>query len=1257
MKRVMNGRALFGKAVSCFASFALVMTMFVAVPAASAQASADGEDAAAATAATENVSSAENSATKAANNEADAEDCVIASAIEDAGESESVNSATQEKATAEIETADIYADELPSGIELNESKNGTDVVIANADPETNAAYLYDVSKKISDGDKDLAAADITLNANPNMSGITWIPLGTKSNPYTGTFDGNNKTISNLSISGTEYVGFFGCIGAGGKVKNLTVTGAKVTAESAEKVIRCIGVVAGYAYGDVSSGAYVFENVKVVNSSVIAKSTFPVESAEMDNVEDPFGDIAEGKSEDAKVVEYVGGIAGYCAGSMKDCTLTGDNDETSLVSIEARQSPKAGYSTIGKSVGGLVGQLGGYVIVHTIKDEGDDESHNELEPQYPSGDGKYTRTAATHELVNCIAEEATVKVLADGEGSPDRFGEQTTSYFKSVGGLVGYGMASISNCKNTATVNAPQGDGVGGIVGSLRALVYSGSSSATSDAGSYKAEGEERLGTEHALMIYRCTNKAAITGLHAVGGIEGGGGTYTSIRECANLSSGEDEKVIGMRWNKPMPGGIAGQTYGDILLCYSKSIVTTETGSGFYAAGIVGATARFIKSMGDEFDSSEPEIASCYSTGAIESGAAYKQGGICGSNEGYIHDCYYITGNTQNGKAIAESGYGTVQESTVKDISSDEMKKSSALLNACLKTADFTKENAGYFFSEDEKEYPVLNWMSSYAPTSVAGATINQDGTGQASYTTSQNPVPKLTLTLGSTQLVQNVDYYVLPDESVLDENGKCRDVYGASSIADTTFKATIVGIGKYSGTNSTEFSYKVGKGDFSECTAIIKTKKYNAKEQWMSEEVDESGNGDLVVKDGTGDIVSRSSYIFPTKPVKFVTKSGKRVAEVDTSAVKNYRVTTEATSYDKKSHIGYQVEITANEDSNYTGSTYGFFVISKSHLLGSDFYYAEASEDTTGQYALLDCNGKKYYFDPGDVADAKTEARLYSLDENGEKVYGLSVPYLGEAYTSKLLTVNAMYLKDSETGEPYYRLVQSKDFRVVYGDPVDPTDVISTDAVDANLNVTSDVAGKRACITIRYIVGNDRNFTNYANLFFTITKADISTQCTVSVANNYEYTGKAPTVVVKGMTGAVIPSSNYTVTCTSSTYGPGTFNVTITGKNNLTGSITKTVTAKKPVTNKVKKISKIKVGKKKIKVSWKGVTGATGYKIAYKVKGSKKWKYTTSKSKSKTIKGLKKGKSYQVKVCAFKKPGKKYYYGKYCSAKISGKVK
>lgn len=108
---------------------------------------------------------------------------------------------------------------------------------------TNEAQLYWFADQVSNkGQTNINAkltADITLNSNVlNENGelntgvnfTPWTPIGTSSQPFTGTFDGNNKTISGLYFndSAKDYVGLFGHVGAGGTVKKVTLADSYVS---------------------------------------------------------------------------------------------------------------------------------------------------------------------------------------------------------------------------------------------------------------------------------------------------------------------------------------------------------------------------------------------------------------------------------------------------------------------------------------------------------------------------------------------------------------------------------------------------------------------------------------------------------------------------------------------------------------------------------------------------------------------------------------------------------------------------------------------------------------------------------------------------------------------------------------------------------------------------------------------------------------------------------------------------------------------
>ncbi len=130
---------------------------------------------------------------------------------------------------------------------------------------------------------------------------------------------------------------------------------------------------------------------------------------------------------------------------------------------------------------------------------------------------------------------------------------------------------------------------------------------------------------------------------------------------------------------------------------------------------------------------------------------------------------------------------------------------------------------------------------------------------------------------------------------------------------------------------------------------------------------------------------------------------------------------------------------------------------------------------------------------------------------------------------------------------------------------------------------------------------------------------------------------------------------------------------TLSYKNNKkTGKATITVkgigkyTGKKSVSFYIvpKKIgikAPMALGSKKLKVSWKRNTTASGYQIQLATnkkftKGVRKVTVSKNSVTSKTVSKLKKGKRYYVRVRAYKKVGGKKYYGKYSGVK-SVKVK
>lgn len=111
--------------------------------------------------------------------------------------------------------------------------------------------------------KSFANKTIKLATDVDMMGATWTPVGiSSSKAFYGTFDGQNHTIANFTLStssGTYGAGFFGNILHGAAVKNVTFDSVSYDGRA-----NVAAVVTGYVYGSAT-----FENVHVTNANIKA----------------------------------------------------------------------------------------------------------------------------------------------------------------------------------------------------------------------------------------------------------------------------------------------------------------------------------------------------------------------------------------------------------------------------------------------------------------------------------------------------------------------------------------------------------------------------------------------------------------------------------------------------------------------------------------------------------------------------------------------------------------------------------------------------------------------------------------------------------------------------------------------------------------------------------------------------------------------------------------------------------------------------
>ncbi len=128
---------------------------------------------------------------------------------------------------------------------LTELASDTEITVLSADG------LREFAVSVNSG-KDYSGLTVKLAKDIDLGNAeTWTPIGTSAHKFCGTFDGQNHTISNISvaISGNG-AGLFGVVGGGAHIKNLVVSGNISTTG------KYAGGIVGYSSG---SGQVTIEN--------------------------------------------------------------------------------------------------------------------------------------------------------------------------------------------------------------------------------------------------------------------------------------------------------------------------------------------------------------------------------------------------------------------------------------------------------------------------------------------------------------------------------------------------------------------------------------------------------------------------------------------------------------------------------------------------------------------------------------------------------------------------------------------------------------------------------------------------------------------------------------------------------------------------------------------------------------------------------------------------------------------------------------
>lgn len=344
---------------------------------------------------------------------------------------------------------------------------------------------------------DYTADAVTDPKVTDWSQGNFAPIGSKELPFSGSLDGNGYTVSGLNIMGTE--------GRGDEKRAADYAG-----------------LFGYMAED----------------SVVSDLTIDASRIEGD--------------------QYVGSVAGYTAGSIKDCTV----GTKGIVRGSSNVGGLAGFSSASLSnlqnLGTVSGaeQVGGIVGYFTASSDstsvikGCNNKGTVTSDSYQAGGitgyagGLYysasiTNCSNTGEVTGSGSSGGIAGILDRGKSEITHCSNAGTVEGSNAGGIVGYNKGSVSGCYNSQTVMATLA--AGGIA-------------------AYQTDGEGE--------ITKCYNEGSVIADSYSGGIAGENGA--AISYCYNSG-----KVRGTG----VSGGIAGKNIAAVKYVYCAGVVTGESASG------------------------------------------------------------------------------------------------------------------------------------------------------------------------------------------------------------------------------------------------------------------------------------------------------------------------------------------------------------------------------------------------------------------------------------------------------------------------------------------------------------------------------------------------------------------------------------------------------------------------------------------------------------------------------------------------------
>ncbi len=596
----------------------------------------------------------------------------------------------------------------------------------------NAGQLYWFAEYVNAGNTSpnaILTADIVVNEGTMSAETTgareWTPIGNYSSKrYTGTFNGNDHTVSGLYFNNSEadYVGLFGHVGTNGTVKNTGVINSYFNGN------KYVGGVAGWNDGTIEN-CYNTGKVSAVGQQlggVVGRNDGTITNSYNT------GEVSGSSN--------VGGVAGSNFGTIENCYNTGK------------------VSAVGQQLGGVVGSNSGTITNSYNTGEVSGSEHvggvvgciyegtitNCYNEGYVSGSdlvGGVVAYIISGTITNCYylnttcsggingkdvigsAEAKTAEQFASGEVAyllGEAFGQKLgTDELPVLGGDKVY---VVTNCKGELV-------GFSNTEGKVEHFTFDENGFCTVcgafEPATLNEDGVYEIGNAGQLYWFAEYVNAGNTSANAIltANIVVNEGTMTAettgAREWTPISKGSgyrgvfdgnDYTISGLYFNNSSDrgcfglfgfvgdngiikntgvinsyfnnydyvGGVVGENYGTITNCYNEGEVI-----GYYSVGgVVGYNGGTITNcynkgyvggsffVGGVASYNSGTITNCYNTGEVNRWGNYV-GGVVGDNNGTTTNCYYLDTACSGGindKDVA----GSAEAKTAQQFASGEV---------------------------------------------------------------------------------------------------------------------------------------------------------------------------------------------------------------------------------------------------------------------------------------------------------------------------------------------------------------------------------------------------------------------------------------------------------------------------------------------------------------------------------------------------------------------------------------------------------